>query len=80
MKPKNFSISNLVKVFSVRLLSIVTIYQRNKKNSKNGQLCTKIIKFCMKTRSTKSKKTFRKNNQQQNQNLVYREESLTCTY
>ena len=54
------SISNVVfqSVFLVRLLNNVTNYKRNRNSSKNGKLCTKIRKFCMKTGSTKSKKTF----------------------
>ena len=43
---------------SVRLLNNMTNYKRNKNRSKNWQLCTNIRKFCMKTRTTKSKKTF----------------------
>ena len=65
-KQKLFSVSKVVKLFSVRLLNNVTIYKINKNNSKNGQLCTKIRKFCMETRSNKSKKTFCKNNRPQN--------------
>ena len=44
-------------LISVRLLSNVTIHQRNKTNSNNGQFCTKITNFCIKTSSTKAKKT-----------------------
>ena len=36
----------------------MTIYQRNRNNSKNGHLCTKITKNCMKTYSTKTKKRY----------------------
>ena len=57
-KQKLRSISNVVKFCSVRMLNNVTVFIRDENNSKNGHLCTKIRKFCLKTRSSKSKKTF----------------------
>ena len=57
MKPKNMFSFQCFKLFPIRLLNNITIYKRNKNNSKNGKLVRKIRKFCMKTRSTKSKKT-----------------------
>ena len=55
-KQKKCSTLNVVK-FSSLMLNNVTIYKRNENYSKYGQLCTKMRKFCMKTRATKSKKT-----------------------
>ena len=54
-----FNCKSFLKIFSDRLLGnvIVTIYQGNKNNSKNGQLCTKITQFCVKTREYRNQDT-----------------------
>ena len=68
-------------IFSVRLLNIVTFYNRNKNKSKNEKLCTKIRKFCMKTLSTKSNKEIPfKTNSHKVSFVFYTEEGLTFTY
>ena len=63
METKKNSIPKFLKLFPVRLLIIVTIYQ--KKQQQKWAIMHKIIKFCT-TRTTESKKNFRYNNPPQN--------------
>ena len=56
--------------FVVRLFSNVIFYRRNKKNSKNGQLCTKITNFCIKTFGTKSNEDIKKSDTKISFNLI----------